>query len=51
MNFSYQFTLLADASKQLVNLNICGRLFWVQITLFSNICTAGVLSIAVSLIK
>ncbi len=49
--FKFRFTLLEDASKQLVNLNICGRPFWVQITLFSKICTADTSSIAVSLIK
>ena len=44
-----KLTFTAAESKQFVNLKICGRLFWVQMTLFSNICTAAVSSIAVSL--
>ncbi len=51
IKFHLIFTFVAEASKQFVNLNICGRLFCVQITLFSNICTADVLSIAASLYK
>ena len=44
-----ELTLTAAGSKQFVNLKICGRLFCVQMTLFSNICTAAVSSIAISL--
>lgn len=45
----FSSTLVAVAGKQLVNLNNWGRLFWVQMTLFSNIWTAGASSITASL--